>query len=64
MVASATLSSKGRDNYVVRSALIPVSNDEAVMAGIGNGEGGTIKAIDNHGTTTLIYSGYRFPRDH
>lgn len=64
MVASATLSSKGRDNYVVRSALIPVSNDEAVMAGIGNGEGGTIKAIDDHGTTTLIYSGYRFSRDH
>lgn len=62
MVASTTLSSKGYDNYVTRSVLIPVSNDEAVMAGIGNGEGGTIKAVDNHGSTTLIYSGYSFSR--
>ncbi len=66
LITTTTLSSKlwGMSNYTARSVLIPVSNDEAVMAGIGNGEGGTIKAIDNHGSTTLIYSGYSFSRNH
>ena len=66
LVTSTTLSSKlwGVDNISARIALIPVSDDEAVIAGIGNGEGGTVKAIDDSGAVTLIYSGYRFSRGH
>jgi CubicO group peptidase (beta-lactamase class C family) len=66
IVTSTTLSSKlwGIDNYTARGVLIPVSDDEAVMAGIGNGEGETVRAINDHGSMVLIYSGYRFSRDH
>ena len=65
IVTSTTLSSKlwGIDNATVRGVLIPASDGEAVIAGIGNGEGGTVRAIDHHGTITLIYSGYRFSRE-
>jgi len=67
LVASAKLFSKvwGVDDYAFRSALTPVSDDEAVFAGLGNGEGGTVKSIDDrHGHTTLIYSGLRFSCQH
>lgn len=66
IVTSTTLSSKlwGIDNSTAHGVLIPISDDEAVIAGIGNGEGGTVRAVDHHGATTLIYSGYRFSGDH
>jgi CubicO group peptidase (beta-lactamase class C family) len=43
-------------------ALTPISNDEAVVAGIGNGEGGMVRASDPGNGTELVYSGFRFVR--
>lgn len=43
-----------------RLALRPVSDDEAVVAGIANGEGGTVRAMREGGREVLRYSGFRF----
>lgn len=44
----------------VTYALSVISDHEAVVAGIGNGEGGTVHAIDSGSNTELFYSGFRF----
>jgi hypothetical protein len=46
----------------VTYALQAVSDQEAVVAGIGNGEGGLVRAIDSGNNTGLFYSGFRFVR--
>jgi CubicO group peptidase (beta-lactamase class C family) len=46
----------------VTYALQAVSDYEAVVAGIGNGEGGVVRAIDSSNGTELVYSGFRFAR--
>ena len=43
-------------------ALQAISDDEAIIAGISNGEGGTVRAIDTEKGTELVYSGFRFVR--
>jgi len=43
-------------------ALQPISEDEAVVAGIGNGEGWVVRASDIPGSHELVYSGFRFVR--
>ena len=43
-------------------ALQAVSDHEAVIAGIGNGEGGVVRAIEAGSGTELVYSGFRFAR--
>lgn len=43
-------------------ALQAVSDHEAVVAGIGNGEGGVVRALDSCNGTELVYSGFRFAR--
>ena len=46
----------------VTVALRVVSDQEAVVAGIGNGEGGVVRAMDSKNGTQLVYSGFRFTR--
>jgi CubicO group peptidase (beta-lactamase class C family) len=46
----------------VTFALQAVSDREAVVAGIGNGEGGVIRAMGSGNGTELVYSGFRFVR--
>ena len=46
----------------VTIALRAVSDQEAVIAGIGNGEGGVVRAFAPGGGTELVYSGFRFVR--
>lgn len=46
----------------VTFALQAISDHEAVIAGIGNGEGGVVRAIDSGNGTELVYSGFRFTR--
>ncbi len=46
----------------VTLALRAISDDEAVVAGIGNGEGGVLRAMHADGSTELVYSGFRFSR--
>jgi hypothetical protein len=43
-------------------ALQAITDAEAVVAGIGNGEGGVVRAIDSTTGTELIYSGFHFVR--
>ena len=53
-------------NYVpqvsteIRVALMPISDTEAVVIGLGNSEGGTVRATDETGEENLYYSGFRF----
>ena len=46
----------------VTYALQAISDDEAVIAGIGNGEGSVVRATDLSNGTELVYSGFRFVR--
>jgi CubicO group peptidase (beta-lactamase class C family) len=46
----------------VKLALQAVSDHQAVVAGIGNGEGGVVRATDSGRGTELVYSGFRFTR--
>lgn len=46
----------------VAYALEAITDDEAVVAGIGNGEGGVVRAIDRATGPELIYSGFHFVR--
>jgi hypothetical protein len=46
----------------VMIALKPLSDGEAVVAGIGNGEGGMLRAVGTGDNAELVYSGYRFCR--
>jgi len=64
LVFKAVLASKnGADPEArVTFALQAVSDDEAVVAGIGNGEGGVVRAMDSGNSTELVYSGFRFAR--
>lgn len=43
-------------------ALRPISDTEAVVVGLGDGEGGTIRAVERDGKWELLYSGFRFTR--
>ncbi|MHB8481487.1 MAG: serine hydrolase domain-containing protein [Nitrospiria bacterium] len=43
-------------------ALQPVSDDEAVVVGLGYSEGGTLRAISENGEEKLVYSGFTFYR--
>jgi hypothetical protein len=62
LVLKAVITSKnGVDpDANVTYALQMISDHEAVVAGIGNGEGGTVRAIDSSNNTELDYSGFRF----
>jgi len=64
LVFKAVLSSKSgvEPETRVKLALQTVSDHEAVVAGIGNGEGGVVRAIDSGNGTDLVYSGFRFTR--
>lgn len=64
LVFKAVIASKnGVDSEAkVTYALQAVSDHEAVVAGIGNGEGGVVRAIDSSNGTELVYSGFRFAR--
>jgi len=44
----------------VRLALRPVSDDEAVVTGLGTGEGATVRALHGPAGTLLRYSGFTF----
>jgi hypothetical protein len=46
----------------VTYALLAISDHESVVAGIGNGEGGVVRATDSGNNTELFYSGFRFVR--
>jgi CubicO group peptidase (beta-lactamase class C family) len=47
-----------------RIALLPLSDEEAVIAGAGNGEGGTVRAVRaSEGGEALLSSGYLFTRE-
>jgi CubicO group peptidase (beta-lactamase class C family) len=64
LVANVTLSSKNGTAPETRItiALKPISESEAVVAGLGNGEGGVIRALDHDNTSELVYSGFHFVR--
>ncbi len=64
LVFKAVLSSKddGEPETRVTVALQAVSDHEAIVAGIGEGEGGVVRAIDSDNGTELFYSGFRFTR--
>ena len=64
LVFKAVLSSKSGVEPETRVALAlqTVSDHEAVVAGIGSGEGGVVRAIDSGNGTELVYSGFRFIR--
>ncbi len=64
LVFKAVITSKnGADPEAkVTYALQAVSDHEAVVAGIGEGEGGMVRAIDSDNGTELVYSGFRFTR--
>lgn len=42
----------------IKIALKPVSDTEAIVVGLGNGEGGTLRAVQDSGVEKLIYSGF------
>ena len=44
----------------LQRVLVPVSDDEAIAAGIGAEEGDTLKAAVRDGRVTLTFSGYSF----
>jgi len=44
-------------------ALLPISDDEAIVAGAGNGEGGVVRAVERDGDEVLISSGFTFRRE-
>ena len=52
----------GINNVAARVAIIPISNDEAIIVGAGDGEGGVIRAIQQGNKDALFYSGYLFSR--
>ena len=64
LVAKITLSSKNGTAPETRItiALNPISDSEAVVAGLGNGEGGVIRALDHGNTSEFVYSGFHFVR--
>lgn len=44
------------------SGLLPVSKDDAIIAGLFYGDGGTLHAVDEDGQTHIFYSGYGFTK--
>lgn len=46
----------------VTVALQAITDHEAVVAGIGNGEGGLVRARDSGKSVEIVYSGFRFTR--
>jgi CubicO group peptidase (beta-lactamase class C family) len=44
----------------MKIALKPVSDTEAIVVGLGNGEGGTLRVVHDGGVEKLIYSGFHF----
>ena len=44
----------------LKLALRPISDTEAVVVGLGNGEGGVVRVIKENGQDQLFYSGYVF----
>ena len=44
------------------SGLLPVSDNDAVIAGLFYGDGGTLHALDEDGQTHIFYSGYGFTK--
>lgn len=47
-------------NMELKLALKPISDTEAVVVGLGNGEGGVVRIIKTNGQEQLFYSGYLF----
>jgi len=64
MVFKVVLASRNDTGPETRAtfALQAVSDYEAVVAGIGNGEGGAVRSMDTGNSTELVYSGFRFAR--
>jgi len=64
LTANLVLASKVEKGRVTetRIALKPLSDTEAVISGLGNGEGGTLRVLDTAGGGVLLYSGFRFIR--
>lgn len=64
LVVKVTLSPKNgtapEDKITI--VLRPISETEAVVAGLGNSEGGVIRAFDHGNTSELVYSGFHFVR--
>ncbi len=52
----------GINNVAARVAITPISNDEAIIVGAGDAEGGVIRAIQQGNKDALFYSGYVFSR--
>lgn len=50
------------DTVEDRIVLKPLSDTEAAVMGLGNGEGGVLRVIQEQGQEKLLYSGYRFTR--
>jgi hypothetical protein len=44
----------------LKLALRPISDTEAIVVGLGNGEGGVVRVIKENGQDKLFYSGYVF----
>ncbi len=64
LVFKTVLASKNSVDSVSNAtiALQAISDHEAVVAGIGNGEGGVVRAVDSENGTELVYSGFQFTR--
>lgn len=63
-VANMTLKPKDQRTSATTTAIAlrPISDTEAVVVGVGNGEGGVMRAVEHDGTTELRYSGFCFTR--
>lgn len=48
--------------FVLRAALQPISETEAIISGLGTGKGETLRVIDDDGERRLLYSGLELRR--
>jgi CubicO group peptidase (beta-lactamase class C family) len=64
LTLTVTVSSKPLrwDNDEHQYTLIPVSANEAVVAGVNYNEGGTVRAVERDGRVALVYSGFSITR--
>jgi CubicO group peptidase (beta-lactamase class C family) len=64
MIFATSIASKplAQDRQDRRFALMPTSDYQAIVVGVGAGEGGTVRASDRGGRVGLTYSGLSFTR--
>jgi CubicO group peptidase (beta-lactamase class C family) len=64
MIFATSIASKplAQDRQDRRFALMPTSDYQAIVVGVGAGEGGTVRASDRGGHVSLMYSGLSFTR--